>query len=156
MEVQTDPVSHIRQLRVLADVEEFPKVSEFAEQCLDACGCVARAKIQMLVAVEEIFVNIAQYGYPDGPMEVSIDFRLEAGDPPLACICFSDTGIPFDPFSRPDPDVTLSAEERGIGGLGIYMVKQSMDAVSYEYLDGKNVVTVKRAIRDSISENENK
>jgi anti-sigma regulatory factor (Ser/Thr protein kinase) len=149
MAAQLSQVSHEKQLQVRADVGNFPEVSEFVEQCLEECGCAARAKLQLLVAVEEIFVNIAQYGYPDGPEEVFVDFHLEEGLSPLACVCFSDRGIPFDPFSRPDPDVTLSAEERGIGGLGIYMVKQSMDTVSYEYRDGKNVVTIKRRIGDA-------
>jgi anti-sigma regulatory factor (Ser/Thr protein kinase) len=150
MAAQLSQVSHEKQLQVRADVDNFPEVSEFVEQCLEECGCTARAKFQLLVAVEEIFVNIAQYGYPDGPEEVLVDFHLEEGSSPLACVCFSDRGIPFDPFSRPDPDVTLSAEERGIGGLGIYMVKQSMDTVSYEYRDGKNVVTIKRRIGDAV------
>jgi anti-sigma regulatory factor (Ser/Thr protein kinase) len=136
---------------VRADVKEFERVSEFAEQCLNACGCAERARTQLLVAVEEIFVNIATYSYPDGPEDVLVDFWIEDGAQPLACIRLSDSGIPFDPFAQPDPDVTLSAEERKIGGLGIYMVKQSMDAVSYEYRDGKNVVVMKRKIIEEAS-----
>ena len=71
--------------------------------------------------------------------------RVEIQEDPLAAIItFIDSGMPYDPLARPDPDVTLPAEEREIGGLGIYMVKKSMDNISYEYKDGKNILTIKK------------
>ena len=86
-------------------------------------------------------MNIAHYAYAPGTGSATIHFEART-DPKRAVITFTDSGIPYDPLSRPDPDVTLSAEERQIGGLGIFMVKKSMDDIWYEYRDGHNVLTI--------------
>lgn len=100
------------------------------------------------MAVEEIFVNIAHYAYEKDEGTATIRVEVE-GEPVQIAVTFSDGGIPYDPLSRDAPDITLSAEERGIGGLGIYLVKKSMDDVIYEYRDGKNVLTIKKTIAAS-------
>ena len=105
----------------------------------------------MLVAVEEIFVNIAHYAYGGNPGEAVIG--LDVIPNPKSCrIVFRDRGVPYNPLEKTDPDITLSAEEREIGGLGIYMVKQSMDKVEYRYEDGYNILTIEKNIDDSALE----
>jgi len=98
------------------------------------------------VAVEEIFTNIASYAYPDGDGKVQLCMEFSQEEPSTMTLRFLDSGIPFDPLAKADPDVTLSAEERQIGGLGIYMVKKTMDEVSYDYKDGKNIFTMKKKL----------
>ena len=129
------------ELTVEATVENLPQVMGFLEQHLEEADCPLKAQMQITVAAEEIYVNIAHYAYAPGTGEATV--RLEITDEPAAAtITFIDRGVPFDPLAKPDPDVSLSAEERGIGGLGIYMVKKSMDDVRYEYRDGQNVLTL--------------
>ena len=103
------------------------------------------AQSQIDVAVEEIFVNIASYAYGDETGKVVLKIKID-NDPKKAVITFMDSGIPYDPLAKEDPDVTLSAEERQIGGLGIFMTKQFMDELEYEYTDGQNVLTLKKNI----------
>ena len=120
-------------LEVLGSVEEY----------YEEAGCPIKTQMQINIAVEEIFVNIASYAY--APETGSVRIRLQAvKDPARALITFEDSGVPYDPLAKEDPDVTLSAEERKIGGLGIYMVKQSMDHVRYEHKDGKNILTLEK------------
>jgi anti-sigma regulatory factor (Ser/Thr protein kinase) len=97
--------------------------------------------MQISIAVEELFVNIAHYAYVPDTGEVTISIEIH-DDPGMAEITFTDRGIPYDPLEKYDPDVSLSAEKRKIGGLGIYMVKKSMDLMKYEYTDGCNIVTI--------------
>ena len=102
--------------------------------------------MQVLVAIEEIYVNIANYAYGEkvGRCKVIIDVKDNDGKT-TAIISLRDSGIEFDPLGRADPDITLSAEERQIGGLGIYMVKKSMDKVTYQYINGENILTVEKS-----------
>ena len=102
-----------------------------------------KAQMQISVAVEEIFVNIANYAYkPDKGKAI---VRVEVTDKPVAvAITFVDHGVPYDPLAKVDPDVTLAAHEREIGGLGIFMTKKIMDDVAYEYRDGQNILTLKK------------
>ncbi len=97
------------------------------------------------MAIDELFGNIANYAY--NPDIGTATVRVEVTENPLAVvITFIDNGVPYDPLAKSDPDITLSAEEREIGGLGIYMVKKSMDDISYEYKDGKNFLKIKKNI----------
>ena len=97
--------------------------------------------MQLDIAVEELFVNIANYAYVPDTGKATI--RLEINEEPLSVsITFIDNGVPYDPLAKADPDITLSAEERAIGGLGIFMVKKSMDDMFYEYKDSQNVLTI--------------
>ena len=104
-----------------------------------------RARMQMMLAVEEIFVNISSYAYhPEvGQAEVGVDID---GDPPTVTIRFLDQGRPFNPLEKPDADITLSAQDREIGGLGILLVKKIMDQVDYVYENGRNILTIKKEI----------
>ena len=133
------------EMVVEAVLKNLPLVVEFVEKHLKRTGISLKEKLQICVAVEEIFVNIANYAYaPDrGNATVRVEF---SGAPVTVSITFMDNGIPFDPLKRRDPDITLSAEERRIGGLGIFMTKKTMDSVKYEYKDGQNILTLKKSI----------
>jgi len=135
----------VKELKVKADISELDKVLSFADTILESMDCGMKAQMTIDVAIEEIFVNIAHYAYPSGDGEAVI--QIEADEAARAVsITFIDQGIPYDPLKNEDPDITLSAEDRPIGGLGIFMVKKSMDDVSYEYKDNSNRLTIKKSI----------
>ncbi len=137
---------HTRTYELLlpAEDEKLDELLSFLEEKLAEAGCPPAVLMKINISAEEIFINIAHYAY--GPEGGSAALRLEiSDDPPAAALTFSDCGTPYDPLSRKDPDLTLPAEERQIGGLGVYMVKKQMDEVSYEYKDGQNVLWMKKA-----------
>ena len=131
-----------------AKIEKLPEVLGQIDAELSAAGCPESVQMQIDIAVEEIFVNISNYAYPDSSGTADIEVNISEGDPPVASIRFEDSGIPFDPLAKADPDITLSAEERAIGGLGIYMVKMSMDEVHYEYTGGRNCFSMSKKLAD--------
>ena len=134
----------MKQIKVKADTAELDNVLSFADAILEELGCSVKAQMQIDIAIEEIFVNIAHYAYPESEGEAVI--YVEPGESGSSVtITFEDEGIQYDPLKNEDPDITLSAEDRPIGGLGIFMVKKSMDEVSYEYKDGKNRLTIKKS-----------
>ena len=126
-------------LEVAAERDRLSEVIGALEEYLEQKGCPMKEQTQIEMAVEEIFINIASYAYPDGPGTARLTF---SGGEKEAVVTFRDYGIPYDPLAREDPDVTLSAEERKIGGLGIYLVKTTMDKTAYRYEDGQNVFTI--------------
>lgn len=131
------------ELDIEATNENLQTVLDFVDKHLDAVDCPMKEKMQIDVAVEEIFVNIAHYAYHPGKGNATV--RVEVNEEPLVVtITFIDNGIPYDPLAKEDPDITLSAEDREIGGLGIFMVKKTMDDVVYDYKDGKNILTLKK------------
>lgn len=135
----------MKQLDLEAKVENLDEVLAFVDKELRSADCPAKIKIQIDVAVEEIFVNIAHYAYkPDvGPASVRVNI---SDQPPMIDITFIDNGVPYDPLAKDDPDITLPADQRQIGGLGIFMVKKTMDDVKYEYRDGHNILTLKKGL----------
>ncbi|MBO4819652.1 MAG: anti-sigma factor antagonist [Firmicutes bacterium] len=133
------------ELDIEAEESNLHKVLDFIDKHLDAVDCPPKVKMQIEVAVEEIFVNIASYAY--APDKGRATVRVEVSPEPITVtITFIDQGIPYDPLAKEDPDVTLKAEDRPVGGLGIFMVKQTMDDVTYEYKDGKNILRIKKSI----------
>lgn len=133
--------SGAQKLTIEADTAKLPDVLAFVDGILESAGCSPKAQMQIDVAVEEIFVNIAHYAYENGSGSVIIGITMSE-DPAAASITFADNGIPYDPLSHEDPDISLSAEQREIGGLGILMVRKTMDDVRYEYKDGQNLLTL--------------
>ena len=135
----------MKKITVPAETAQLEGVNAFIDGVLDDCGCPAKVRLQVELAVEEIFVNIASYAYHPqrGEAEVCVDTH---GDPPTVTITFLDHGKPFNPLEKPDADTTLPAEERGIGGLGILLVKKNMDAVTYSYENGKNILTITKKL----------
>ena len=133
----------MHELVVDAQIEKLDEVLDFVDQLLDEWECPMKTQTQINIAVEEIFVNIAHYAYKAHNGQARITITRKGSD---AEITFTDSGTPYNPLEKPDPDVTLSAEERDIGGLGIYIVKKSMDTVSYEHRDNNNVLTISKRI----------
>ena len=130
---------------IAATLENLDTVMAFVDQQLEEVGCSMKAQMQIDIAVEEVYVNIAHYAY--NPEVGGVTIRVQIEEDPLAVILtFIDKGKPYDPLAKEDPDVTLAAEDRQIGGLGIFMVKKSMDNVSYEYNEGRNILTLKKKL----------
>ena len=135
----------MKELTVDAAVENIEVVTDFVNEQLEALHCPVKAQTQIAIAIDELFGNIARYAY--NPEVGAATVRVEVVEKPLAVtVTFIDGGRPYDPLAKEDPDVTLSAEERGIGGLGIYMVKKSMDGISYEYKNGQNILKITKNI----------
>lgn len=131
----------MKEITVEARSENVSLVTEFVEEQLESMDCPMKIQMKMGIAIDELFSNIALYAYPSGDGDVTV--RVEKQEEPAAVrITFIDRGVPYDPLKKEDPDVTLSAEEREIGGLGIYLVKKTMDDISYEYKDGQNILSV--------------
>lgn len=128
-----------------AVLENIPAVTEWIDEQLEALDCSMKAQMQIDVAVDELFGNIAHYAYGDstGDATVRFDFNEAAR---MVSIAFIDGGMPFNPLEIADPDVSLSAEERGIGGLGIFMVKKTMDRMEYSYENGFNILIIHKHI----------
>jgi sigma-B regulation protein RsbU (phosphoserine phosphatase) len=131
----------ISEITVQADIKNQQEVTAFIESRLEEADCPLKTQMNLSVATDEIFSNIAYYAYPDKKGDVTVRLAIKAS-PAAAEITFIDGGVQFDPLSLPEPDVSLSAEERNIGGLGIFMVKKMMGEVSYEYKDGKNILKI--------------
>lgn len=135
----------MKELTVDAVLGSIPVVTEFVDEQLEQFGCPMKAQVQIDIAIDELFSNIVHYAYhPEvGPATV----RVEVVDEPLSVIItFIDQGVPYDPLSKADPDITLSAEEREIGGLGIYIVKKNMNEITYEYKDGRNILKIRKEL----------
>ena len=133
----------LKETVLRACVDNLYKVLDFVEKELDLRNCNAKVKAKILVAVEEIFVNIAQYAYEGGGGEVTVKVSFDA-DSNVVSIVFIDSGVQYDPIAREDPDINLSADERPIGGLGIYITKKFFDELIYDYKCGKNILTMKK------------
>ena len=135
------------EMDIEAVTENLPNVLTFVDERLERVDCPKRTQMQIDVAVEEIFVNIASYAY--APDKGNATVRVEVLENPLmVSITFIDRGIPYDPLSKKDPDVTLPAEQREVGGLGIFMTKKIMDDVAYEYKDGSNILKLVKRMEE--------
>ena len=130
-------------LRIPAKTEGMDLILAFVSYLLDLNSCSGKARTQLRTAVEEIYVNQTLYAYPSGDGWVEIRGSVENG---AAAFTLIDGGTPFDPLAREDPDILLSGEERGIGGLGIYMVKTMVDELAYEYRDGCNRLMMRKQL----------
>ena len=135
----------MNEMTLAATVENLDTVMGFVEEHLEEYGCPMNTMMQVSLAVEEIYVNIANYAYnPEvGPATIQVEVHEE---PMEVLITFMDKGKPYDPLAKEDPDITLSADDREIGGLGIFMVKQTMDDVHYEYANGSNILKISKRL----------
>ena len=133
------------ELTLEASLENNPKVTGFVTEKLEALDCSLKIQMQIEVAVDELFTNIASYAYAPGTGEATVRFDVQE-DPKTVIITFIDGGKPFDPLAQEAPDITLSAEERPIGGLGIFIVRKTMDQVTYERKDGKNILQITKRL----------
>ena len=135
----------MKELNLTATVESLDEVLAFIDSELESVDCPMKVQMQLDVAVEELYVNIAHYAYAPGTGEATVSIDITQ-DPLNVTITFKDSGIPFDPTAKADPDVTLSAQERQIGGLGIYMAKKGTDEMKYEYKDGQNILSISKKL----------
>ncbi len=135
----------MKEITVDATIDNVQTITDFVDERLEEMNCPVKAQMQINIVIDELCSNVARYAYSDktGKVTVSVD---TVDKPMKVWLTFIDEGIPYNPLAKEDPDITLSAEERKIGGLGIYMVKKMMDDFRYEYKDGKNIVTVCKVI----------
>lgn len=128
-----------------AKTESLADVLGFVEQTLESFECPMKTQMALCVAIEEVFVNVAHYAYPDSEGDMTLDIGF-AEESRTVTFRMADKGIPFDPLKKSDPDITLSAEDREIGGLGIFITKKTMDSLSYAYENGENILTMIKKI----------
>lgn len=132
----------MKQLLVKARAENLDTVNDFVCGVLEAADCSTPLQMKIALAVEEAFVNIAHYAYDNNEGDVLVRTTVQDA----VIVEFEDSGKPFNPLSNPDPNLKLGAEERDIGGLGVFMVKQIMDSVTYRYENNKNILTLKKYV----------
>ena len=128
-----------------ATKDSLSEVITFTEECLESYNCPMKNSMAICVAVEEIFINIANYAYSDGNGNASLSFGFDENER-LLTLVLKDNGTPFNPLERAEPDITLSADDREIGGLGIFITKKTMDTVYYSYENGQNILTMTKKI----------
>ena len=141
-------IAAVEIITVPAEPAALEMVNAFIQEKLKAVDCSKQTRMQLHLAVEEIFVNISSYAYHPGMGQVEVGVDID-GEPPTVTIRFLDQGRPFNPLNQPDVDISLSALEREIGGLGILLVKKTMDQINYAYENGKNILTIKKGIESS-------
>ena len=124
------------------DIETIPQLNEFIDTVAEEIGLDMSLTMSLNLAIEEAVVNVMEYAYPEGE-QGNVDIEVSADERWLTFI-ISDNGIPFDPTTQKDANTTLSAEERPIGGLGIFLVRQLMDSINYQRKDGKNILTLSK------------
>lgn len=150
-----------QQITLPNDVAAVPRLAEFIDQACEAAGLDMGITMQMNLAAEEAVVNVMSYAYPQGTkgdIEISLritdsnltdELRNPNSESRIFTLTIKDSGVPFDPTAKADADTTLSAEERSIGGLGIHLVRQLMDSISYERTAyGKNILTMRRIMSE--------
>ena len=131
----------MQELNLEASVTNIPAVTDFVNAILEELDCPIKARLQIDVAIDELFSNIAQYAYAPGTGPATV--RVETvQDPRAVILTFIDRGVPYDPLAAEDPDITAPAEERSIGGLGVFLVKKTMDDVRYAYREGQNILRI--------------
>lgn len=136
----------MKELTIEAAVENIEVVTDFITEELEALDCPMKAQTQIVIAIDELFGNIAKYAYSPDVGRATV--RLEVEEEPLSVIItFIDNGKHFNPLEQKEPDTTLSAQEREIGGLGIFLVKKTMNLVEYEYKNGQNILRIKKNIK---------
>lgn len=136
----------MNELNIEATIDNIPTVTAFVDERLEELNCPIKAQMQIDIAIDELFSNIAKYAYHPGSGPATVKVEVEE-DPMAVIITFIDHGTPYDPLANEDPDITLDVDEREIGGLGIFVVKKTMDDISYEYKDGHNILKIKKEIK---------
>lgn len=130
------------------DVQAITELGMFVDEVCENVGFDMSTTFKLNLAIEEAVVNVMSYAYPAGT-KGDVDIDAEADDEQLKFV-ISDSGTPFDPTQKGEVDTTLSAEERGIGGLGIHLIRQIMDTINYERVDGKNVLTLRKKLTKNL------
>ncbi len=132
----------MNRMSVPAKLDYLDEVTDFVGNILESCGCDMKLQLQVRLAVEEVFVNIASYAYSPGSGDAEIEAEIQGGDEKKLVVRFIDSGKQFDPTKKEDADTSEDALLERVGGLGILLVKKNMDDVSYSYTDHKNTLTI--------------
>jgi len=135
----------MKEITALAAIENVEPVTDFVNAELEALDCPMKAMTLIDIVIDELFSNIAHYAYDGGKGYATVRVEVKR-DPDSVILTFIDSGKPYDPLAKDDPDVTLSAQERKPGGLGIFITKKLMDGIDYEYVDGHNVLMIRKNI----------
>lgn len=135
----------MKEIRVRAKAENLNQVYTFMNEQLSSVCLDSSKRAELDMVVEEIFINIVSYAYESEPGDVTVQMEILT-QPDRIWMSFIDDGTPYNPLDRKDPDITLSAEERQVGGLGIYLVKKIMDKVEYQYIEKRNILTIERLV----------
>ena len=138
-------VCAVKELTLEATLENIPRVTAWIDEALEALDCSLKAQTQIDIAIDEIFGNIVHYAYPEGTGRATVQFDCDP-ETKMASITFIDQGVPFDPLAKADPDTTLGIDDREVGGLGIFLVKKTMDDVAYQFRGGSNILCLKKKI----------
>ena len=133
----------MNELTLSATIENIEAVTVFVKEQLELMDFSMKAQMQIEIAIDEIFGNIARYAYAPNVGEVTVCVDVQE-TPRSVVITFIDGGIPYDPLSAAEPDITLCAEKRAVGGLGIFMVKKIMDEIIYRYENGKSILSIRK------------
>ena len=136
----------MKELKMIAEDENLDTAIDFINDLLDESDCDTKTRISIDIAVEEVFVNIAHYAYPpEQPGEIILQADVLSA-PKAVLITFIDMGTPYDPLAHPDPDITRPIEERPVGGMGLYLVKNLMDDAKYRFSDRQNILQIMKKI----------
>ncbi len=135
----------MKEITLETKIENVEKVTEFVNAELEKINCPAKARAEIDIAIDELFSNIAYYAYNPEIGKATVKVEVE-DNPQSVILTFMDNGVPYNPLEKKDPNVKLPLEERDVGGLGILMVKKSMDSIEYEYKDGHNILRIKKNI----------
>lgn len=139
----------MRKITVLADVKKLDEILAFIDNIIEPYNCSPTIQFQLEVALEEIYVNIAYYAYPNAVGETTIRCKIveENGKPPLLIMDILDQGNQYNPLEHKHPDIDIGIEDREIGGLGIFIVRESMDSLDYRYEDNNNIFTLRKYLK---------
>lgn len=129
------------KIKLHAAIDKIEKATDFINSILESADCPTKAQMQLDIALDELMSNVARYAYGNKQGDITISLRI-LENPRRAILTLMDKGIPYNPLKKEDPDIMLSAEDREIGGLGIFIVKNSMDDMAYAYKNGKNIVSI--------------
>ena len=130
-----------------AETGSIAVITQDVDRELDALGCSPEARRKINVALDELLSNIAYYAYAPESGEVTVQIRFDEADGTVF-LTFIDNGVPYNPLEEPDPDITLAAEKRPVGRLGILMAKKKMDGMEYRRENNRNILTVRKRIRE--------
>lgn len=133
-----------KELKIEANLDNLDLVLGFIEENLELAECPMKIAMKIVVCVEELYVNVASYAYDGASGDCTLYFEQDEKTPNRISITIEDKGKPFNPLEKADPDTTLDAEEREIGGLGIFMVKNIMDNIIYERKQKNNIIIMEK------------
>jgi len=137
----------MKKITIPAKIENLPQAIDFINQQLKPFEPISQAQLQLELAVEEVYVNIAKYAYEPGEGKVFISCEIDE-NPLQATVQFTDSGIPYNPIDNKAPD--MKSREKEVGGLGIFLIKKNVDDISYQYQDGKNILTIRKKLGTNI------